>query len=168
MPRSLALALALPLLLAACGPSRSTGLLGGPGAVALIAEPGRATTLEAYRIDGSFGRPPSDGPKIGEYPILAGPVALDDATRAELASILTDDGTYLWDLAKACEFMPGVALRFADATTRVDVLLCFSCDELQVWKDGEYVDGEDFDDRRPDLARIVRRLFPGDAALQKL
>ena len=50
----------------------------------------------------------------------------------------------------------------------VDVLLCFSCDELEVFIDGRKVGHEDFDSRRADLVRVAKRTFPDDAAIQKL
>lgn len=142
--------------------SRVTKLLGGQDVVALVP----SAEIAAYRIDGmGWGKGP--GKRIHGYPVLSEPVAVDGQSRDELAAVLLDDRTYLWDVAKSCEFLPGVVLRYK-ADPPVDVLLCFSCDELEVFIGGKKVGREDFDPRRRDLVRVVKRLFPDDAAIQKL
>ena len=50
----------------------------------------------------------------------------------------------------------------------VDVLICFSCDELEIYTNGKQVGHEDFDPRRSDLLRVVKKLFPEDEAIQGL
>ena len=72
-----------------------------------------------------------------------------------------------FNMAKACMFMPGVALRFVDGDEEMVVLLCFSCDE---W--GFHFDGktriEDNDGARSHLVRLARELFPDDPVVQAL
>jgi hypothetical protein len=156
----------------ATGPTaRVTALLGGQAAVAILTDTTGAVKREAWRIDGHAGpRRAAAGASasIHGHPVLAGPVPVDAATAAELAAIVLDDDTYLWDLAKGCEFMPGVAIRATRGATVVDVLLCFSCDEAAFWLDGKRVGVEDTDPRRADLVRIARRLFPDDVKLGAL
>jgi hypothetical protein len=163
---------ALASLLVAPGcTSRVPPLMGGEDAVRLVGNSGSATKIEAYRIDGMAGwsnEETDPRPKIHAYPIISGPVPVDDATAAMLADVLTDDSTYLWDIAKACEFLPGVALRYHGDGIDVDVLLCFSCDELEVYRNGAEVGHEDFDPRRADLVRIAKRLFPEDETIKGL
>jgi len=148
-------------LLLACShaPSaRVRDLLGGD----TFPEPGARVT--AYRIDGMREK---GGETLHGYPVLAGPVAVDAASQDELRAVLTDDRTYLWDIAKACEFLPGVLVR-SEGKETVDVLFCFSCDELEVHRGAKKVGHEDFDPRRADLVRIAQRLFPDDPAIAKL
>jgi hypothetical protein len=81
--------------------------------------------------------------------------------------------TYLFELAKGCKFSPGVVLRFRDGKEHVDVLLCFSCDELRVLTvdaDGKVTHDrtEDFDPARPTLVELVKEAFPDDAVIQGL
>ena len=45
----------------------------------------------------------------------------------------------------------------------VDVLLCFSCDELETFRGGKRAGHEDFDPRRADLVKVAKR--PRDAGL---
>ncbi len=93
---------------------------------------------------------------------------MDAKSAAELTAILTSADTYWWDIAKGCEFEPGVAIRFTDAAASTDVLLCFACNEMAVFRGGTRVGGEDTDNARATLVAIARRLFPDDAAIQAL
>lgn len=171
-----ALLVLAPLLASACtaprGPTqRVEDFLGGPASVGLITGPERTRPIEAWRIDGmAFMEGRAEGAKetIRGYPVLAGPVTVDDASAATLADVLTSDDTYLWDIAKACEFLPGVAFRYSGGDRTVEVLVCFSCDELEVWCDGKKTGHEDFDPRRGDLVRIAQRLFPDDEKIRAL
>ena len=85
-----------------------------------------------------------------------------------MSKLLIDPDTYLWNVAKSCEFMPGVVLRLADAKTQVDVLICFSCDELEIYTNGKRAGHEDFDPRRADLLHVAKKLFPKDEKIQSL
>ena len=151
----------LLLACAACGgaPSRRvTDLLGGE-----TIERG-ARRVVAYRIDGMRG---AGETAMHGYPVLGGPVELDADAQRRLRDVLLSDATYLWDRAKACEFLPGVLVRYEDDAT-IDVLFCFSCDELEVYRDGKRCGREDFDPRRRDLVALVQRIFPDDEALRAL
>jgi hypothetical protein len=155
-----------------CNGRRVTELLGGPAAADHIRGAVPGTSVTAYRIDGMArieGR--TGGKSLHGYPILAGPVQVDATSQAELADVLLSDDTYLWDISKACEFLPGVLFRYesgGSAEATVDVLICFSCDELEVYVGSKQTGHEDFDPRRKDLVRIAQRLFPADKAIQKL
>ena len=165
---------ALPLVLilstiAGCSSAKVEELVGGKEAFALVSDLSQATTCEAYRIDGYARGSKADNPKnLRGYPIISGPALIGDASKATLSKVLTDLDTYLWDVAKGCEFLPGVALRLADDKTQVDVLICFSCDELEFYLNGKRVGHEDCDPRRTDLLRVAKKLFPKDDKLQSL
>ena len=164
-----AIAALLLAFLSGCGNARIQTLMGGEAAYALIADLSKAKTCEAYRIDGYARGTKADGPgKLHGYPIISAPSPLDDASKTTLSKVLTDPNTYLWDVAKGCEFLPGVALRLADANVQVDVLVCFSCDELEMYTNGKRVGHEDFDPRRTDLLRVAKKLFPKDENIQAL
>ena len=165
---------------------RILALVGSEAAALLIADLSQARTCNAYRIDGyAAGEGPlpppgtvdepqsqavtSDKPQgIYGYPVVSSAVPIDDVSRANLSKVLSDPGTYLWDVAKACEFLPGVALRFAGDNVNVDILICFYCDELEIYMNGKRAGHEDFDPRRSDLLRVVKKLFPEDEAIQAL
>ena len=97
-----------------------------------------------------------------------GPVVVDAAVADELVSILKDADTYDWEMAKACEFVPGLAVRFIGRASTTDVLFCFQCDELMIFQDGTQVRGEDFVSARGRLIRFFKRVFPDDAEIQSL
>jgi hypothetical protein len=105
---------------------------------------------------------------VGGFEAISGPVPVDAATAAELRAIFADDSIYDWERAKGCEFDPGVAIRFTKTSASLDVLLCFHCDELAVYRGTTRVGGEDFDVARPRLVAIAKRLFPADDKIQAL
>ena len=146
--------------------ARVEKLLGGAEGVHLLREAGR---VQAYRIDGMGRRKGDTSPgRLHGYPVLAGPVAVDAASRDRLVAVFTADETYLWDIAKACEFLPGVLVRFEEQQRRWDVLICFSCDEVEFYLDGKKVGHEDIDPERRTLVAVARALFPDDAKIQAL
>jgi len=50
----------------------------------------------------------------------------------------------------------------------VDVLICFSCDELEIYTNGKRAGHEDFDPQRSNLLRVAKKLFPKDEKIQAL
>lgn len=146
---------------------RVAQLYGGPTSMDVLRSPQR---VEAFRLDPS--NPPSPAlagaPRLGDFAVTAGPVAVDAASAQELTSVLLDADTYDWLRAKGCDFQPGVGLRFVKEASRVEVVLCFSCDELMIFRHGQRVGMEDFDAARPRLVAVAKRLFPQDAKIQAL
>ena len=178
--------IALTLLATLCGvlvgcgggtDARVARLFGGADGVAAVRAAGAAGTVEAYRMEGAY--PSSRGDAlaadrgVGGMPFAggpgAGPVALPPAAARRLAGLLTDPASFGFDYVKACLFRPDVAFRFSDAAgtgglRSVDVVVCFSCDEVQVYPDGRTGGGEDVDAIRPALLAAARAAFP-DAGL---
>ncbi len=148
-------------------------LVGGKAAATLIGNLSEAKVCIAYRIDGfQSGQeplPPTGKPQdIHGYPVTSTAVPIDNESRAKLSEVLAAPDTYLWDVDKACEFLPGVALRLTGGDVNVDILICFSCDELEIYRNENLAGHEDFDPRRSDLLRLVKKLFPDDKAIQSL
>ncbi len=144
---------------------RIVQLYGGQGSVHAIQEP---TRVEAFRIDPMISSASAGLERVGLHKVTAGPVAVDAAGAAELADIFLAPSTYDWHSAKSCEFLPGVGLRFTRDVSRVDVALCFECDMLTIHRHGKRIGVEDFDDERPRLVALMKRLFPDDAEIQGL
>jgi hypothetical protein len=156
-------------LAAGCGKpdARVVTLFGGEATLTALAAP---DSIEALRIDPkSFGTaPPDEGKVIAGYPITSAPVKLSAEQSKELAAILANPGTYSFDIAKGCEFMPGVALRTLAGKQEVVVLLCFSCKELAIYVGGKRVGSEDFDNAARQITALVKKLFPDDKEIQAL
>jgi hypothetical protein len=141
-------------------------LFGGFEGLVAVVEPEQ---VEAYRVARLHKILKGENPEtIGGAGILSGPVAVDEATARDLAEILKSADTYGWDFAKGCKFDPGVAIRFIGKSSTTDVLFCFHCEELQVWRDGKRVGGEDFDADSHRLRAIMKRIFPDDEEIQGL
>jgi len=66
----------------------------------------------------------------------------------------------------AAGFRPGVAVRFTREGVPVDVLLCYGCDEISVFRNGRWAQSGDFDDLR--FVDFARHVFPHDAQLARL
>lgn len=143
-------------------------LLGGPESAALIAGTTKPDSLVAFRIDGMSEGDGKPGERLHLWRKIGGPVPVDDAAARRIAAVLTDDGTYDWERAKACEFSPGVVVRYTKGANTTDVLFCFNCEEIGVFRNDRSVGYEDFDNARDELAAVMKLLFPDDAAIQSL
>ena len=113
------------------------------------------------------------GKKIDGYKILAGPLDIEAKPLAALRTAVLDPANYDWDIATACEFQPGVAIRFnaraADGKpTHVDLVFCFVCGELETWQDGKRLEIKFFGNHRAPFNAAMKMIFPHDAEIQKL
>ncbi len=141
---------------------RVSNLYGGPSAVDTIQN---ATSVQAYRLPS----PSLHVEKLADYTMSAGPIEIPPATVSKLRAVLMDDSVYLWDVAKACgEPDYGVRFQFQKGEDKVDVLICFKCNMLGVYHNGDAVEYEDCDNGRSQLIEIAQELFPGDAVIQSL
>lgn len=140
---------------------RLAALFGGLGGLATVSKP---DGVEAFRI----GPPSEFDHSLDDHPIIAGPVVVPRDIAGRISDVLASPDSYFWDAAKACEPTPGVRLSFRRADDRVDVLLCFECNILTVYRGGILTGGEDFDDVRPVLVRAAKVLFPEDEVIQTL
>jgi hypothetical protein len=130
-----------------------------------------ATSVEAVRIDGKSYDPAkfADGKAgIAGYKITSEPVELSADQIKALVAILANPGTYSFDIAKGCEFLPGVALRTTAGKQEVIILLCYGCNELEIYVGGKKVGYEDTDNARGTLAALAKELFPKDEEIQSL
>src|SRR5262249_27688335 len=120
-----------------------------------------AERAEAFRVQpaGPSTRPTTQPVVVG-LTVLAGPVKVPDDARKQLAGIFSDPATYDFGMAMGCLFHPDVAIRFWKGEQALTVVLCFSCDELQVFVGNQSVGVEDDDNQRVALLRIVKKLFP--------
>ena len=127
------------------------------------------TTCEVLRVDDSYhgeGKT-KDGNSMHGYEIISAAVALNSTSRKELSSIIEDHDTYLRNaIPMDCLFRPGVAFRFNDQQNQVDLLICFSCNELRYYLDGKVVGQSYF--KSQELSFLVEELFPKEDKIQKL
>ena len=101
------------------------------------------------------------------YEVISNAVVLNSASRKELSLIIEDHDTYLRNAIPVdCLFRPGVAFRFSDQQNQVDLLVCFSCNELRYYLDGKVVGQSYF--KSQELRFLVKELFPKDDKIQKL
>ena len=153
------------LLFAACStPSKEVEEFLGPQIVDILQS---AERVEALRVDDGTGDLPPGVPRAADYAIIKTGPDLTPAQTERLRALIFDGGNWDFEMAKACEFMPGVDFRVHSAGRRLDILLCFSCDEWAFWH-GERMRYEDNDPARSALLRLAREAFPDDPALAEL
>ncbi len=143
---------------------RVAKLLGGEKGVKVITT---ADKVEAYRIKPEYGAG-DDVKKIAGFPLISGPHKVDAGHARVLRRVLFNSKTYMFDVAKACEFEPGIVIRFSGKSGMIDVVFCFSCEELKTELDGKRVGYEDFDRARGILVPVMKQIFPKDAEIQEL
>jgi hypothetical protein len=147
--------------------------LGGPENLALV---NAAKTVRVFRV-----RPPNPNRKAD--PVVAIDKMTRDATPVEVAGpevpqvIATMSNMAGFGQMLTCDFDPGIILRFEANGHILDVLICFHCHEMILYRDGELVHRPfkwaetrntfTGDARRAFLA-IAKKAFPNDAEIQKL
>lgn len=128
-----------------------------------------ATICDVYRVDDSYpnGRQLINGEPLHGYGILSKPIPLTERSREELLRVLTDAKIYIrHSVPRDCLFRPGVAFRFTDGSTKVDLLVCFSCNELRYYMDCHIV-GESYFQSK-ELLELTKKLFPDDKKIRSL
>lgn len=108
-----------------------------------------------------------DAELFENHKMLSKFVKLSAAQVGALQDLIRKDDSYLFGPAKACEFVPGVAVQFTKGKESVSIQLCFSCDEWRFAMNGTGK-SEDFDPIRADLVKLAKELFPDDEAIQEL
>ena len=80
---------------------------------------------------------------------------------------LKDAKTYInYSVPRDCLFRPGVAFHFAKQNRKVDVLVCFSCNELRYYLNDKIVGQSYFKSVR--LSKLTKKLFPDDKIIQSM
>jgi hypothetical protein len=165
---ALVLALALPCL-AAKPPSARVKTFLGDRAVDVLSATDK---VEVYRVQGFRNKPDDKAEMIGGYAVLAKGKEQGKEFAGRLREVLFNDKTYLFDVAKLCKFDPGVAYRLRKGNVTVEVLLCFSCDEVLVLtlEGGKEVkrSHEDVDPMRAVLVKLAKEALPDDKDIQGL
>ncbi len=155
----------LPFTIGCTGGSVVHTVFGGRAAYKIVRS---ASEFNAFLIDGAnFELNRGEG-AVDQFPILEGPTPVSQDLASKLVASLTSTKTYGWAYAKGCIPTPGVRIQFISDGESVDVVFCFECSMLEVYKDGKHVGGEDFDEGRPQIVRAMKKIFPDNAVIQGL
>ena len=152
------------------GPSdKVKAWMGGDRVVGIIAG---ATRVECFRV---FPEKPREemGKECGGYPIISTGKEQPKEFAGKLAEIVLDEKTYDFEKAKRCEFTPGVGFRLWKDKDWVDVVICFTCDELEIstippGEKERKSAHEDCDAARAALVKLAQAAFPDDDEIKKL
>lgn len=137
-----------------------------------------ATALEVHRIssdDGlllrgvGYARPARDGANPPAETLRFGArVDVSGEVARRLGAALLEPANLRGPVDKGCAFKPGVLVRAWDGPDAVDVVLCFECDDLVVYRGGEPVGASDFAPGRAALVAAVKAALPADREVQSL
>ena len=153
----------------ACKTKSVESIIGRGGVRTLIAELHKAKTCEVYRVDDSY---PGEnrlnkGKKVHGFFVLSEVYPMKDDGIKALSKILLKPNTYFeYAVPIDCAFRPGIAFRFTNGKIEVDLLVCFSCNELRYYLDGNSV-GESYF-KSPEILALTKKLFPDDKKIQSL
>ncbi len=150
-------------VLAGCGTS-AKGILAG------------ATKVEVYRIDGgsSDREPPRVGPgetAVDGFAVTARGKDQGPEFAARLDRVLSDEQSHSNAFAKC--FWPGVVFRVYKGEERVDVVICYTCQNFYLGPpktDGQVQENTSFRDTPavPKLVRLAKEALPDDPDIQAL
>ena len=125
--------------------------------------------LEAFRLADIVEQPQSVTAPLGGYRVQTGPVKVDGHLAGKLGELFTRANFYEHPAgATDCPFKPGVALRFEAAGKKIELLICFGCNELAVYRDNRLHGFVSIRPRRQELLTVLRDVFPGDQVIAKL
>ena len=128
-----------------------------------------STICEVYKVDDSYpnGHEIKSVEPLHGYGMLSKPIALSKKNRKDLMRVLKDAKTYIaYEVPSDCLFRPGVAYRFNDGGKKVELLVCFSCNELRYYMDCHIIGESRF--QPEELVDLTKKLFPGDKKIQSL
>ena len=152
-----------------CASKSVESIVGGKEVYKLIVELHKAKTCEVYRVDDSY---PGEnrlnkGKKVHGFFVLSEVYPMKDDGIKALSKILLKPNTYFeYAVPIDCAFRPGIAFRFTNGKTEVDLLVCFSCNELRYYLDGNSVGQSYF--KSPEILALTKKLFPDDKKIQSL
>jgi len=98
----------------------------------------QSTICEVYMVDDFYpnGRQIENGEPLHGYGMLSKPITLPNDNRENLIRVLTDTKTYITHAVPPdCLFRPRVAFRFNNDVEKIELLVCFSCNELRYYMD---------------------------------
>lgn len=132
-----------------------------------------ADSVEVWRIKSRKGDPAAKERQVaGGYPVISQGPDRGPAFAARIATLLLSGRTTA-GFEKECKFSPGVVFTVKSGADKVDLILCFTCDELQALslppKAPEPVNGSfDMESARAGWIELARQGLPGDEEIQKL
>jgi hypothetical protein len=150
-------------------------LLGGAENLQLVTT---AKTLKVFRIvDPQQRTTRKKTVTLCGYECHATPGIIDGPEAWQIIAALSDATNFGGELM--CIFDPGVVLRFASGTRTLDIVICFSCSETVLYRDGTVVNRPYFGefshskntfrkDAKRAFTAAAKKAFPKDKAIQGL
>jgi len=122
-----------------------------------------AQTITAQRVDSKKTDKPEKPPEL----IILGEPFLVPAKEADLLKKIFTTGTTYVAPSKACLFRANVRYAFSTADSKVELVLCFGCGEVEIWQNGKMVSFSPFDAAYEQILNVTKAIFPKDEFLNK-
>jgi hypothetical protein len=129
-----------------------------------------STSSMAYLVDGSVAVNKGDafGGNADDYPVSGKLGSISTEATSSLLQILLDPESYDWENQKSCIVTPGVRVSFHDSSHLVEIVFCFECDILVVYRDNEFMSTGNFDYAHGALVEWLQREYPKNQMIQEL
>lgn len=111
--------------------------------------------IESYQVD---PKKKAEGEKLYVFPIIRQGQNLTADQMSNLKSVLLNDGTYDFKLAKKGFIFPEFAFKIIKADKEVLLFVCYYRKELMFVYDKKELK-EDFDSAEPDMRKLTDQLF---------
>lgn len=110
--------------------------------------------------------------KMNEFAVTAKGKTQGQQFARLLATLLFDEKTYM-GAAKGCIFRPGVAFRVWKGNEFINVLICYSCREIKLFKTDQQQERNAetdiwFDSAQSEFIMLAQEAFPDDQEIQAL
>jgi hypothetical protein len=106
---------------------------------------------------------------IGDYRTKGDEIDVPSATAAALGNMLLEAESYKWDMKVACMPDFGVRMTWRRGSERIDLLVCFKCGQMLIYRNSRLIGDTDLrDPLRDHLLSAAKSLFPDDATIQTL
>lgn len=172
MRRRLAFTAALlgALLVGACKRDsadwRILQLYAGEATLEIVRKPAR---VQAFPVNANPVAPKPDDVHVGPFVASGARVDASPEIAAELSKILSDADTFDWRRGPKREpIRPQIGLWFVRGADVLEIALDLDTSQMGVFAAGQTLGVQSFDDARPRLVELAKRLLPRDETIRAL
>lgn len=123
-----------------------------------------ASTVNAYLLPSSSFFEPN----LSDYKTRTGPLAVPNDLKLKLSELLTRRESFEFDRETGCRPDYGLRFEFVGNAGTLDVLFCFGCSQLVVYRNGQHAGEALFHPSAAQFVTIAREAFPEDELIQSL
>ena len=127
----------------------------------------KADKILIYRVEGWNTTVHTNGQNFRGFAILSGPKQLIGETADQIANSIDQAFVSSWQERK-CIFDPIVGITFYFSDRKIDVLLCFHCNQMCCYEGSKTLQTSDLGKIRKELVPLLKGIYPDDKDIQSL